>query len=148
MCSFAGESAVRAGNLAASFVFATSFLAVETGFAMEPTPLSTANDSPAVTTNTETPAATRIIVKYVDAEAWRVESQETARDSVKMLSEIAGAELRHIRLMSGNAQVVEVVGITDLKCMQVQEKIESIIRRIEADPAVDYAEPDAMMQIQ
>jgi len=117
-------------------------------YAMEPTPSQPANESSAVVNNTGVPAGARIIVKYVAAESARVVDQQAALNAVKVLSEIAGTELRHIRLMSGNAQLVEVVGIAGLGNARAREKIELIVQRIEADPAVAYAEPDAMMQIQ
>jgi len=141
--------AIRISRLAASFVIVSMLLAAtESGYALEPTPSQPANDSPVVVNKIDVPASARIIVKYVEAEAGRVEDQQAALNAVKILSEIAGTELRHIRLMSGNAQVVEVIGIADLESTRTQEKIESIVQRIEADPAVEYAEPDALMQIQ
>jgi serine protease len=58
------------------------------------------------------------------------------------------ADIRHVRVMSGNAQVVEVIGLSGLDRAQTISTINSIAQRIAADPAVEYAEPDAFMQIQ
>jgi hypothetical protein len=84
-------------------------------------------------------------VRYVDKEAERVVNEAAARHSAAILSEVAGVEIRHIRLMSGNAHVVEVVGIDG---EHAAKTIESIVERIGADPAVEYAERDAIMRIQ
>ena len=107
-----------------------------------------ADNPPPVTSNADVPVSARIIVKYVDAEGKRLANEAAALDAARVLSEIAGTELRHLRLMSGNAHVVEIENLEGLQGSQAQEQIESIIRRIEADPAVDFAEPDAIMQIQ
>ena len=55
--------------------------------------------------------------------------------------------------MSGNAQIVEVVSLSGVELTgperaQAIETIQSIAERIAADPAVESAEPDAIMQIQ
>jgi serine protease len=127
---------------------AAIFAAVGSGFAMDKTPPQVYEVPPGVGAHAAGPVTTRIIVKYIESESGRVENQEAAREAARALAEIAGVELRHVRLMSGNAQVVEVVGMTGLDSAQAQETIESVVRRIEADPAVEYAEPDSIMQIQ
>ncbi len=106
------------------------------------------DNPPPVTTNADMPVSGRIIVKYVDAEGTRLANEAAAVDAARVLSEIAGKKLRHVRLMSGNAQVLEIEGMEGLRGAQAQQQIEAIIHRIEADPAVDFAEPDAIMQIQ
>ena len=124
------------------------FAAIDSGFAMEPTPAQPTGGSPDVVTNAAEPVTTRIIVKYVEDEAGRVESQSAARNAADSLANTANTGIQHVRIMSGNAQVVEVVGIAGMESVLAFETIESVIARLEADPAVEYAEPDAIMQIQ
>ena len=118
------------------------------GSALEPTPTEPTEGKPDVVTNAVVPVATRIIVKYVENEAGRVANEAAALGAVESLATIAGAQIRHVRIMSGNAQVIEVVGLFGLERTEAIETIESIAERITADPAVEYAEPDAIMQIQ
>jgi len=120
---------------------------------MEPTLAQPTEGTPDVVTDRVEPVATRIIVKYVENEAARVGSEAAALGAVESLTAIAGVELRHVQLMADNAQVVEVVGmsgvdLTGPERAQAIETIQSIAERIAADPAVEYAEPDAIMQIQ
>jgi len=139
----------RLGKLATSLVLLmATFTAMESGFAMEPTPSQPTRGVPEVVTNKYIPVTTRIIVKYVENQARRVENQRAARIAAWNLANTVGAGIQHVRLMSGNAQVIEVVGIAGLESARALEAIETIARRIEADPAVEYAEPDAIMQIQ
>jgi serine protease len=115
---------------------------------MEPTPTEPVKGVPEVVTNKYVPVTMRIIIKYVENEARRVENQRSASIAAWNLANTVGAGIQHIRLMSGNAQVVEVFGVAGLEGARAQETVESIARRIEADPAVEYAEPDAIMKIQ
>ena len=121
------------------------FVVTGSGFAMEPTPAQPSEGSPDVVTNASRLVTTRIIVKYVGHEVGRVENEEAARNAAEILTEIVGVKLRHVQLMSGNAQVVEVVGMENAQAL---ETIKSIAARLEADPAVEYAEPNEIMQIQ
>jgi serine protease len=121
---------------------------MDSGFAMEPTPAQPTDGPPDVVTNKDEPVTTRIIVKYVENESARVSSQSAARNAAWNLANTAGVGIQHVRLMSGNAQVVEVVGVTGMESARALETIESVVKRIAADPAVEYAEPDAIMRIQ
>jgi len=139
----------RLRKMATSFVLLAAIIAtMDSGFAMEPTPSRPTKGVPEVVTNKYVPVTTRIIVKYVENEARRVENQQSARFAAWNLANTVGAGIQHVRLMSGNAQVVEVVGIAGLESAQARKAIETLAQRIEADPAVEYAEPDAIMQIQ
>lgn len=95
-------------------------------------------------------AAPRIIVKYVDAEADRFRSPAALERSAEMLSETAGAELRHVREMSGNAQIVEIVDAPRRspeaadRAALAAEVAESLAAR----PDVEYAEVETLMQPQ
>jgi serine protease len=120
---------------------------------MEPTPAEPTEGRPDIVTNAVEPVATRIIVKYVDNEAARVASEAAALGAAESLETIAGVQLRHVQIMSGNAQIVEVVEMAGVELTGPErtkaiETIQSIVERIAADPAVEYAEPDAIMQIQ
>ena len=139
----------RLGKVAVSSALLTVvFTVAGSGFAMEPTPTGSIKGVPEVVTNKYVPVTTRIIIKYVENEARRVENQKSARIAAWNLANTVGAGIQHVRLMSGNAQVVEVFGIAGLESARAMEAIETIAQRIEADPAVEYAEPDAIMQIQ
>jgi serine protease len=122
--------------------------AMDSGFAMEPTPAQPTKGPPDVITNENVPVTTHIIVKYVANESAKVSSQAAARNAAQSLADKVGVGIQHVRIMSGNAQVVEVVGVADLDSARALEQIESIARRIAEDPAVEYAEPDAIMRIQ
>ena len=138
---------VRIGT---SLVSVAAFVAVANlGLAMEPTPTEPTQGEPDVTTNAVEPVATRIIIKYVENEGARVASEAAAMNAAERLSAIAGANIRHIRVMSGNAQIVELTDLPPgLERAQATERISSIVERLQADPAVEYAEPDDFMQIQ
>ena len=112
---------------------------------MEPTPSTAGEPRYNDRTPASIPASVRVIVSYVDKEAGRVANETAARHSAAMLSEVAGVEIRHVRLMSGNAHVVEVVGLDG---EHAGKTIESIVERLGNDPAVEYAERDAIMRIQ
>lgn len=122
--------------------------AVNLGFAMEPTPTKPIEGKPEVITNAIEPVATRIIIKYVENEGARVASEVAAINAAERLSTIAGANIRHVRIMSGNAQVVELTELSGLEGAQATERISSIVQRLQADPAIEYAELDAFMRIQ
>lgn len=139
----------RARKMVATVVSAAAVLvASDLAFAMEPTPSQPTTGSPQAVTNSDTPVATRIIVKYKDSAANQVLNQGAAVRAAQSLSTTAGVELRHIRVMSGNAQVVEVAGVAGMERAQAIQTIEAVANRIQSDPAVEYAEPDAIMQIQ
>lgn len=131
-----------------ALVLAALLAATGPGYAREPTPTAPSVDTPEAVTNAVEPAATRIIVKYVQTETRRVADPAAAAAAAENLGERVGAQLRHVRVMSDNAQVVEVLGLAGMTRRQAAETINSIAERIQADPAVEYAEPDAVMQIQ
>ncbi len=118
------------------------------GLAMEPTPTQPTTGKPDVTANAVEPVATHIIIKYVENEGARIASEAAAMNAAERLSAIAGANIRHVRVMSGNAQVVELADLAVMESAQATESMSSIIERLQADPAIEYAEPDAFMQIQ
>ncbi|MBI5245200.1 MAG: S8 family serine peptidase, partial [Elusimicrobia bacterium] len=55
---------------------------------------------------------------------------------VKNLSSAAGVEVRHLRRMSGEAQVLKLPSRMPI------EQVEAIVKRLSADPDVEYVEPD------
>ncbi|MCH9662821.1 MAG: S8 family peptidase [Gammaproteobacteria bacterium] len=137
------------GRIATSLVCVAALVAVANlALAMEPTPTDPIQGEPDVTTNAAEPVATRIIIKYVESEGARVGSEAAAMNAADRLSTIAGANIRHVRVMSGNAQVVELTDMPEIASAQATEIISSIVERLEADPMVEYAELDAFMQIQ
>lgn len=132
-----------------SLTSALGLVVAATGaFALEPTPSEPTDTPPAVVGNQETPPATHIIIKYVDTESNRVQTLAGAQGAALELTQIAGATLEHVRIISGGAQVVRITGMEGLQSLQVTETVQSVIERINADPAVEYAEPDSFMQIQ
>lgn len=136
-------------KLATSLLSVTAlFVIANLGFAMEPTPAEPIEGEPDVTTNAYEPVATRIIIKYVANEGARVANEAAAISAAERLSAIAGANIKHVRVMSGNAQVVELTDIAGMERALATERISSIVERLQADPAIEYAEPDAFMQIQ
>ncbi len=130
-------------TLAASF----GLLAAQPLLALEPTPPGPSDEPPAVA-QPEAAQPAQIIVKYRDTDASRAANLTSAIASAGALSVVAGTELRHVRLMSGNAQVVEVPALTSPTAGVEVPPIEDIAAAIAADPSVEYAEPDAFMQIQ
>ncbi len=127
----------------------TSLLAFTTAVvALEPTPPKPTDEPPEVVTNQVGPAPTQIIVKYVDAEAGRLESPAAAENAARTLSEFAGIELEHVRSMSGNAQVVKIIGLEGVQAEQVEETVANTAARIAENPAVEYAVPDEFNFIQ
>lgn len=124
-----------------------ALLAASGARALEPTPATPTGEPPPVVGTAEIPA-TQIIVKYRDTAVERAGSVTAAIASAQTLSQEAGVELRHVRLMSGNAQVVEVPSLVGIESAAAQQQLEEIVARIAADPGVEYAEPDAIMQIQ
>ncbi len=139
----------RTGKMLSLSVLLTMvFAATGSGHAMEPAPASPTKEVPEVVTNKYVPVTTRIIIKYVENEARRVKTPRSARVAAWNLANTVGAGIQHVRLMSGNAQVVEVVGAAGLEGAKAMDMIASVAQRIAADPAVEYAEPDAIMQIQ
>ncbi len=127
----------------------TSVLAFATAaVALEPTPPRPTDAPPEVITNQAAPAPTRIIVKYIATEANRVRSAAAARTSASALSELVGFQLQHVRPMSGNAQVIEVMGLEGVQAQQVTETVADVAARIARNPAVEYAVPDEFNSIQ
>ncbi len=119
------------------------------GFALEPTPADPSDTPPDVVADQQVaPVASQLIVKYADSAADRVQSLQSAQGAAAALSELAGAQIEHVRLMSGNAQVVQINNLGALSAGEVAETIQDIAARLSADPAIEYVEPDAIMQIQ
>ncbi len=116
--------------------------------ALEPTPPQPTAEPPEVITNQAAPPPTRIIVKYIQAEAARLASPAAAESAAKTLSEFAGVQLQNVRPMSGNAQLVEVLGLEGLQAGQVEQTLADIAARIAENPAVEYAVPDEFNVIQ
>ncbi len=90
--------------------------------------------------------ATRIIVKYAAAES-RLANRVDALNAADTLADLSGADIRHVRVMSGGAHVVEVAGMATFSSAEAKSAVASVVARIAADPAVEYAEIDAVMQI-
>lgn len=84
-------------------------------------------------------ATDRIIVKFRDRTLARATALGTG--TVGALSERAGVALRHLRAMSGDAQVLTLPTRMSLA------EVEALARKLAADPAVEYAEPDRRMFI-
>ncbi len=80
----------------------------------------------------------RIIIKLRDNQVARATSLSPAQ--VAGLSAAAGIGLTHFRAMSGDAQVLQLPGRMPLA------EVEAIVRRLSADPQVEYAEPDRIMR--
>ncbi len=80
----------------------------------------------------------RIIVKLRDRQVARATS--LGPNHVTGLSVAAGIGLTHFRAMSGDAQVMKLP-----RQMPLAE-VEAIVRRLSADPQVEYAEPDRIMR--
>jgi len=80
----------------------------------------------------------RIIVKFRDPKISRATKMESSQ--VSGLSASAGVTLTHFRVMSGDAQVLK------LPRRMSHSEMEGIIQRLSADPQVEYAEPDSIMQ--
>lgn len=80
----------------------------------------------------------QIIVKLRDTQAARAARLQPAH--VADLSASAGITLTHVRAMSGDAQVLKLS-----RRMNTAE-VEEIVRRLSADPQVEYAEPDRIMR--
>jgi len=80
----------------------------------------------------------RIIVKLRDMQTARMTTM-SARQVVN-LSTAAGVPLTHFRAMSGDAQVMQLP-----RPMPIAE-VEAIVRRLSADPQVEYAELDRIMR--
>lgn len=115
--------------------------------ALEPTPQDPADTPPAVTPPPELGPA-RVIVKYRASEAPRLATPQASRNAAALLSDVAGAEVEHIREMSGNAQVVRITGLVIPQNADPREVLQSVVDRIAADPAVEYAEIDGFNYIQ
>lgn len=116
--------------------------------AMEPTPPQPGDEPPAVQDIPQTPVSTRIIVKYVDSEQGRLENLTGSLEAAEVLSEKTGIGLRYVRTLSAGAQLLELSDNTELESAQVQETIGTLVARLNEDPLIEYAEPDAVMQIQ
>jgi serine protease len=134
----------RRFSCAVAALFALAPLQGEEAGAMEPTP-NAAKDPAAATVPGAAPARAarppaRIIVKYRDA-GWTATSQAAAT-AAESLSARAGVRLRHVKTTGGGAQVIALDGTRSAEVLQ------SILERIRQDPAVEYAEPDAVMTIQ
>lgn len=132
-------------RVAVWIVVSALVVVTDSGLAMESTPSPSNTSADDDRNRLSMTASARIIVKYVDKEAGRVANEAAAQAAAAMLSEVADIEIRHVRLMSGSTHVVEAVG---LDRERRAEMIESIVERIESDPAVEYAELDAIMRIQ
>jgi serine protease len=80
----------------------------------------------------------RLIVKLRDKQV----AQATTMSPKQMisLSASAGVALAHVRAMSGDAQVLQLAQRMPLA------DVEAIARRLSADPQVEYAEPDRILQ--
>jgi serine protease len=92
-----------------------------------------------VTATTARDATDRIIVKFRDRALGR--ASVLGADTVGALSQRAGMPLAHFRAMSGDAQVLALPVRLPLA------EVEALARRLAADPAVEYAEPDVRMFI-
>ncbi len=82
----------------------------------------------------------RLIVKYRDpamAAAMVLSGDQTGR-----LSAQAGMALGHIRRMEGGAHLLQLPGQLPL------DEAKGLAARLQADPAIEYAEPDAIMRHQ
>lgn len=110
--------------------------------AMEPNPGAPGAPAPGAPSGAAPAAKTnRIIVKYrQNVRALATPQSITA--SVQALSQKAGVPLQHLRTMGGNEQVLI------LDAPRSEEEVRAIAGRIAQDPDVEYAEPDAIMQIQ
>ena len=116
--------------------------------ALEPTPSTPTDEPPEVTPAEVLEVAPQIIIKYRDPGEEGAQNLTQALESAQKLSQIADADLVHVRLMSDNAQVVSVTNLVGQESVAAQGALQEIADRIAADPAVEYAEPDVLMQIQ
>ncbi len=82
-------------------------------------------------------ATDRIIVKFRDRSLAR--ATVLGADAVSALSRRAGMPLAHFRPMSGDAQVLALPARMPLT------EVQALVKRLAADPAVEYAEPDRRM---
>ena len=95
--------------------------------------------------------APRIIVKYADDEADRLDGPAGPPRSAAALSATAGTELRHVREMSGNAQVLEIVdaaGLAREEGEDMAEVAEQVAENLAELPEVEYTEVERLMQPQ
>ena len=68
--------------------------------------------------------------------------EQGARVALPALSRLAGLEMTYVRPMSGQAHVLRFPAETG------SDQIEQALRRLRADPAIEYAEPDRRVKIQ
>ncbi len=103
----------------------TALLAVaSTAVALEPTPPQPTDERRPVALQPRL-AAPRIIVKYIDFADQRLDSAAAADEAAQDLSDLVGFHIEHVRSMSGNAQVVEVLLPENAQFDNVQASIEA-----------------------
>ena len=115
--------------------------------ALEPTPPEP-DETPPEVTEQQVPPATRIIVKYVEDQKGRAASLPEAIATARILSEEVGLPLAHIETLSNGAQVLELALVLPENGEGVEETIAQVVEELNANPLVEYAEPDDFMQIQ
>lgn len=79
----------------------------------------------------------QLIVKYRDMSVAR--ATVLKKEHVDALSATAGVALTHFRAMSGDAHVFK------LPHRMTMTEVEALVRKLKADPSVEYAEPDRRM---
>jgi serine protease len=93
----------------------------------------------AATASTTRDLTDRIIVKFRDRALAR--ARVLGADTIGALSQRAGMPLAHIRVMSGDAQVLALPARMPLA------EVEALTKSLAVDPVVEYAEPDRRMFI-
>lgn len=68
-------------------------------------------------------------------------SRTVEPDLLNHLGQAAGARIDYQRAMSGDAHVVTITPLAG-------RSYEEVLKRLRADPVIDYVEPDAVMRIQ
>ncbi len=138
---------LSSGRRAGTGIIAASFLLAAPALALEPTPEQPTDTPPAVT-DAPVQAPTRIIVKFVENAEGRVQNLTAAIQSAETLSEQIGVSLTHVRTLSDGAQLVELAEVEGLTAGIVAQTLEQAVADLNANPDVEYAEPDAIMTIE